>query len=214
MPQIANVQIDPMDKAAVMALLSGVKNGYPKAMSRALNAGLSTARVEARREVQKEVTAKTKYVNRAFAENKATYGNLAASLVGSGKPVPLIAYDVRQNNTGVSVKVNKSGARSMIPGGFIATVKAAMKSGAFAEHQGVFVRKTNVKGKGKWAKGKRVRFRPSDDAVRLPVRQLFGPSIPAIFERGPIMEAVEAKASAKMVNELDRQVGVILDGVK
>lgn len=205
----ASVKVDPADRAAVQAILAGVKRGYPKVMSRSLNAGVKTGRIESRREVQEEVTAKAKYVNRAFVENKATYRRLSASLVASGSPIPLIGYSTRQTKKGVSVKVLKSGGRKLIEGGFITSVKAHKKGGGFNEHKGVFVRVSKHKGTGKLPKGKPRKFKPQDK-YRLPIRQLFGPSIPAIFDRGPILDKVERAASLKQQDELARQVELIL----
>jgi hypothetical protein len=186
--------------------LANIKNGYAKALSRAINAGLSTARVEARRKVQEEVTAKTKYVNAAFEEQKASIGRLSGSLVSTGQPLPLIAYKTSQINAGVNAQVNKDGGKNLIKKAFISTVKA----GNTGEHKGVFVRQSRIKGKGKWPVGKKMALRVRDDKFRLPMKQLFGPSIPAIFERGPIMEHVESKAGAKCQEELLRQTDLLL----
>lgn len=171
--------------------------------------GERPGRIESRREVQKKVTAKAKYINRAFVENKATYQRLSASLVASGSPIPLIGYSTRQTKKGISVKVLKSGGRKLIEGGFITTVKAHKKTGGFNEHKGVFVRVSKAKGTGKLPKGRPIKFKPQDK-YRLPIRQLFGPSIPAIFDRGPILDKVERAASTKQQEELARQVELIL----
>jgi hypothetical protein len=202
----ASVRVDPVDKAVISLLLANIKNGYPKAMSRAINAGLSTARIEARRKVQEEVTAKTTYVNAAFEEQKATYSKLSGSLVSTGQPLPLIAYKTSQINAGVNVQVNTSGSKSLIKKAFISTVKA----GNTGEHKGVFIRQSRIKGKGKWPVGKKMVLRVRDDKYRLPIKQLFGPSIPAIFERGPIMEHVESKGGEKCQEELLRQTDLLL----
>lgn len=208
----AKVEIDKSDLLAAQALLAGVKNGYPKAMSRALNAGLSTSAVESRRKVQEIVTAKTKYVNRAFVQNKATYGKLTASLVAAGTPLPMIAYDVRQTARGVSVKIEKAGTRSLLKHAFISIMKNVTKIGDIVEHTGVFFREERFRkyaNTGQWPEGKARKFKPPDP-YRLKVKQLWGPSLPAIFERGEILDHVQAVGAAKAADELGRQVDLLL----
>jgi hypothetical protein len=215
MTQFARITIDHASLADVQLLLSGIKSGYPKAMSRAINKGLATARVEARKKVQEEVTASTKYVNRAFVENKATYSKLEGLLVSAGIPVPLIAYAARQTNKGVTVRINTSGSRVLWPHAFIAEMKNVSKEGEESEHRGVFWRKTKHPGKV-WKRGvkKKFRFTKGDTSewnqYRLHVQQQFGPSIPAIFERGPILEYVERQGGIAAEEELARQVELLL----
>ncbi len=207
MSQFAKIKVDQGDVYRLRMMLAGIKNGYPKAMSRAINAGLATARVESRREVQKEVTASTKYVNRAFAENKATYSRLTGSLVVSGKPIPLIAYDTRQTGKGVTVRVNVSGERSLLPHAVSGKVKNVSKAAETSEHKGVFLRKYSGPRKPFW---KKIKYGALPKEFRLPIEQKFGPSIPAIFERGPILEYIKKLAAIRASDEFARQVELLL----
>ena len=100
-------------------------------------------------------------VKKGLRVQRATQGSKRASVIASGRPIPLIKYTARQTSKGVTVNVQKG--RKLIAGAFIAT----MPSG----HQGVYVReaggkhrKVNARGKASWH--------------QLPIRELFGPSVP------------------------------------
>jgi hypothetical protein len=210
----ASIRIDANSLAGVQLMLSGVKNGYPRAMSRAINKGLATARVEARKKVQEEVTVSTKYVNRAITEEKATYTKLTGCVEAKGdKGLPLVAYEHSQTNKGVMVRIDRGGNRTLWPGAFEATMKNVVKnSGDIVEHKGLFSRKkTHIVG-SLWKAGRRIKVNKAKvpEKYRLPIKQLYGPSIPAIFKRKPILDHVQKQASLRAEDELARQVELLL----
>lgn len=194
----ASVRIDPMDKIAVMALLSNVRNGYPKAVKRSLNAGISAARIEARKQIQREVTLKAKTINAALNENKASYIKLSSSLEADRRPVALINYKTSQTKKGVNVTINKIGKKTLWQGAFIAT----MKSG----HKGVFSRKYKGTGKPK----PNIKYGALPRKYRFPIKEQFGPSISGLYERQTINDRAREAGAVKMQNELMRQTDLIL----
>jgi hypothetical protein len=103
---------------------------------------------------------------------RATSGNLKAHVVATGKPVPLIEFAAREvKGKGVSVSVKEG--RKLIQGAFIATMPNGKRI--------VAVRAPEAKHK-KVMKGSKATW------SALPIRQLFGPSVPAMI----VNKAVEA----------------------
>lgn len=98
-------------------------------------------------------------IPRALRIERAGPGRLVARVIATGRPIALIKFNARASSSGVSVEVLNG--RKTIPGAFI----ARMPSG----HEGVFVRD------GRRQHPPRNRLHKWAD---LPVRELFGPSVP------------------------------------
>lgn len=92
---------------------------------------------------------------------RASPGALKATVIASGRPIPLVQFGARQTSKGVTVNVLKG--RKLIAGAFIAT----MPSG----HKGVYVREATTVHK-KMRSGSKASWHA------LPIRELFGPSVP------------------------------------
>jgi len=147
--------------------------GFTRAMSRAVNKTAMQTRTAAVREVRAAgYNLKASTVRKALALTRARPASPVATLKARGAPVPLIEYDARPTNAGVTVRV-KNG-RKPIRHAFIAT----MDSG----HTGVFVR-IGTGHKRLWKRG---RSRWSG----LPIRELFGPSIPDAVGNAAVQAAL------------------------
>jgi hypothetical protein len=151
-----------------------------QATSRALNKVAALAKTQAAREIKAAgYNIKVGAIKKQLTIKKAYGGELQAYLKAQGRPIPLINYGARQTATGVSVSVK--GSRKVIKGAFIAT----MPSG----HKGVYVRvgaghKRIIKnGKVMW--------------TGLPIKQLFGPSIPKAFGNEVVQRALSEMIQAK-----------------
>jgi hypothetical protein len=143
-----------------------------KATVRALNKTADQAKVQASRQIRDTgYNLKAGDIKAAMRVMRASPDNLVASVVTSGRPIPLIKYGARQVKAGVSVNVLKG--RKVIQHAFIAT----MPNG----HTGVYVRE---------AGGKHVKVRSSWH--QLPIRELFGPSIPEAIVNSAVQEALRA----------------------
>jgi Prophage minor tail protein Z (GPZ) len=148
-----------------------------RAIVRAVNKTAMQARTQAVREVRiVGYNIKASTVRKAITLYRARGDDPVARLRARGLPIPLIEYGAKQTKGGVSVRV-KSGRRTLRHA-FIAT----MKSG----HKGVFVRE----GKGH----KRVTKKGRSYMSGLPIKELYGPSIPDSLSN----EAVE-KTLAKFI---------------
>lgn len=127
-------------------------------------------------------------IKRALTVNRASSGNLTAAVVASGRPIPLIKYGARQVSSGVSVDVLNG--RKVIANAFIAT----MPSG----HKGVFVRvgkthkKVNKRGRAQWS--------------GLPIKELFGPSVPNGLANAAVQAALQDLIAQKFPDILRQQI--------
>lgn len=160
---------------SVVADLLFAAREMPEATMRALNKIGSQAVVATSREVRAAgYNLKIGEIKRGIKLIRATKSSLKASVVATGRPVPLIQYSARQTAKGVSVSVLRG--RKVIAGAFIAT----MPSG----HKGVFVREDNARAK-KVGQGGKAKWHA------LPIRELFGPSIPDGMANKVVQEALQ-----------------------
>lgn len=155
----------------------------PKIMSRAINRTSTTARAQIARRIAEKVTIKISDVKKNISRTTATFNRWESILGINTKRLPLMGFKARQTAKGVSYKVEKTGSRKVISSAFIAT----MASG----HTGVFKRK-------------------SDN--RLPIVELFGPSLGQVFEgASSIVRQVLAATNKTLTKNIDDQVKLQLE---
>ena len=130
---------------------------------------------------------KASAIKKQIAIKRANRSELKAVVTASGKPIPLIAYGARHVGSGVSVSVK--GSRKIIKHAFIAEVNGI---------KGVFVRVG--KGHKKVIKNGKVVW------SGLPIKQLYGPSIPAVFGNDLIQQALRAKIKTRFPILLKHEV--------
>lgn len=137
--------------------LQAYPNKADRALVRALNRSLGSARTVLVRGIAQETKLRQSDVRAALKERLATFSRPEASIGASLKRIPLIKFNARgpepSRGRGRGVSYRLGSGRNRHPRAFIAT----MGSG----HRGVFVRS-----------GK----------TRLPIRELFGPSLGAVFK--------------------------------
>lgn len=150
-----------------------------KALVRSLNRTASGASTAAVRAVSANLRSNQRTVRRAITTRDARPDRLESQVIARGKRIPIV--DLRPspstptaNKPKVGVSYLASSGRRRIPGSFI----ARMKSG----HVGVF---------------KRVK-----DAKRLPIAELFGPSIALVFTRRDVQAAIKRVVSERLPREL------------
>lgn len=119
---------------------------------------------------------------------RATSGNLTARVVAAGRPIALIQYGARQTAKGVSVEVLHG--RKSIAGAFIAT----MPNG----HKGVFVRVGS--------KHKKVMKNGHSIWSGLPIKELFGPSVPDGLASKAVQDALQRLIEDKFPEILQQQI--------
>lgn len=166
----ANLNID-----GALQKLGATRIGSTKAIQRALNKTAITARAQSARSIRDAgYDIKIGAIKDTFTLRRATDADLRAVVKSTGSPIPLIKYGARQTAKGVSVSVKQG--RKVIAHAFIAT----MSSG----HQGVFLR-TDKSRKKVTRKGKTY-------YSGLPIKELFGPSIPSAFANQTVQDQVIA----------------------
>jgi len=178
-----SVELDKRQWRDVQRTLRHIPRGLPKAVSRAVNKTATTARSRIVKGIFAEIRMKQTDIRKALSLRKATYRVFEAMIRVGGKRIPLIKFSARQVRRGVSYGMRRSEGRQTIPGAFVAT----MPSG----HVGVFKRR-----------GK----------VRKPIKERFGPSPMAVFDRTPgLWSKMRTDTSVLLARNLDTQVRVLLE---
>jgi len=134
-----------------------------RAAKRAGSSALRAARAQASREVRTRKALRLAVVNKALRV-QADVTDLEWRLTISGAGIPLAAYPHRQTAKGVSVRVNRGGAK-LIQSAFLAT----MRSG----HRGVFAR---------------------SGELRLPIKELYASRVVDVFGDPGAVDAVLGRA--------------------
>jgi hypothetical protein len=159
------------------------------AAPRAINKMIAQVKTGAAREIRDAgYKLKVSDIKKGLKLSYATASSLTARVTASGKPIPLAAYGARQTAKGVSVDVLHG--RKVITHAFIAT----MPSG----HKGVFIRvgKQHKKRAGKggtiWS--------------GLPIKELFGPSVPDGMANAAVQAALQRLVLEKFPDILRQQI--------
>jgi hypothetical protein len=178
-----NVKID---LSGMLKKFDNIREESPKVIARTLNKVATSARAQAAREITNAgYGIKQAAIRRQLSIRRATFSELTAVIKATGRPIPLSNYGARQNKQGVSVAVLHG--RKTIKSAFIAT----MKSG----HVGVFVRVGSAAersiGRGRYKEFKLQKVKATTNEKHgLPIRQLFGPSVPNAFANRVVQDAL------------------------
>ena len=141
-------------------------NVVPNAAARAINKTLGNVRTESSKQIRIERALSAKVVRDALAVQRASKVRLHGAVIASGRPIPLREYQARQTRQGVTVKVSPGGRKLVVHSG-----NKAFEINRYGKH--VYAR---VGGK------------------RLPIKKLYGPSIPATFLKQKVMAAMDRVA--------------------
>jgi len=187
-----SIKIDESDLQRVTDMLGGIKGLPERVTVRALNKTLTGVKTDSSAEIRTVVTAKKAAVDETFKIQKASTGNMTASISSTGKPLALIDYSSWQTKKGVSVQVRKDHTRKIVPGAFIAT----MKSG----HEGVFWREWH--GGTKKPVDQKMVYGKLPKKYRLPMKERYGPRVPDIMSNDPVMKNILSKAGDRLHSNL------------
>ena len=159
----------------------------PRDAKRVIAKGLSdtarTGRTKAARHIGREYSIPSTPTRERLRTKRARRNDLQAGIVAYGQPLTLRkgAKNIRQTKKGV--KAHAFGERQLYSGTFLAT----MASG----HKGIFKRATD---RG----GRRV--------ARLPIRELYGPSVPDALDHVNRHTSLPSDLSADAVSKISRQI--------
>lgn len=164
--------------------LRRLRDRAPVAIARAINRTLAAERTQAKRAIAADTGLRAKDVDAALQVDKATPARLRAFITVSGRRIPLIGFSARgpepSRGRGKGVSYRLPKGRGRHAQAFI----ARMKSG----HRGVYVRTT---------------------PQRLPIIELFGPSLPKVFEEKYLGNAPE-RAQATLATNLRHEISYAL----
>lgn len=170
-----NISVRSNSSMAAMEFRAAAQDMRDLATVRALNKVAEQAITATAKEMRRVgYGLKAATIKKALRIKRAAPGNLKATIVASGRPIPLVQFSARQTAKGVSVNVLNG--RKVIAGAFIAT----MPSG----HRGVFVREDGGSHK-KVNKGGKVQWH------QLPIRELYGPSVPDGVSNAQVQQALQ-----------------------
>lgn len=177
------------DLRSVELALATVKNGVPSAATRAINRTLTTVRAEAARDVAADIGVPVRQVAAAMVITKARFTDLRGVITITGRRIRLIDLNATgpepSRGAGSGVSYALGGGRRRIGSAFIAT----MRSG----HRGVFKRKGRT---------------------RLPIQELFGPSIPRVAAKTSILSALKTLGQQTLTRNLGSEIRYLLSGTR
>lgn len=187
--RVITVSVKSNSDSFIAQLVADERQMRDTAMVRALNKTADQVKVQAARAVRDAgYGIKIADIKRGISVRYAKAGEMRALVVVNGRPIPLIQYSARQTAKGVSVSV-KAG-RKLISGAFIAT----MPSG----HKGVFVRQPD-------ARHRKVANANKPGWHALPIRELFGPSVPDGMANDKVQAALQQFISDRFPKLLDHE---------
>lgn len=183
------------------------QNEVATVVVRSLNRVIASARTQAVREIKKRYNINPKFLKDKIGEKdnrynalkiwRANKSTLTANLKAYGKPIPLIAFPVKQTDKGVQVSVYK-GRSKLLPGVFIATTASG--------HTSTF-------GRGKYSKGqfqfrsKRLTKYPKND---LPIGQIMTTSVKSAIVTPGILQALKINVEANLPKRLEHEIAYLL----
>lgn len=169
-------------------MLSGIKGGAEKAMARAINRAVENAKSNVVSSVRENYTAKAGDIRKTIKISKANPKKLQAAVTSVSQLVELSSFKV-------SPKTVNGKRRSPI--------RAAVKKGSPKPLGQAFIARVN----GKNRVFERV------GAKRLPVRQLYGPSIPQMIGNPSVLNKIMEQAQQTLEKRLDHEISAMLSGV-
>lgn len=192
---IFTLSFDETKIADVQRMFGDVKKGLPeRIVIRATNRVLSGVRTDTSFEVREVVKIKKPDLDPKLTVYKAGT-NFSGKVKIDGVILPLLGFEVKQDNIGVTAKVYKSGGTSAWPSAFIAT----MKSG----HKGVFLRKRKWHATGVRQLINKNKIKPE---YRLPIKQIFGPRLSTIVLNPTTWAKIGEKINGRLDVALDAEI--------
>lgn len=166
------------DVSNAIANIEQLPNRSRRAISRGLNKAATNVRVAASTAIRKRRALSAKVVRDAIAVRRASSERLVSSLVVTGRPIPLKEYKARQTKRGVTAQVSPGKRKRISHRGNSAFI--VQKIGAH-----VFAR---------------------EGKERLPIKKLFGPSLPSTFVQQEVRAAWTATAQEALPKRIAEEV--------
>lgn len=179
----------------VQKRLGNLSHKAPSVIANAINRTTTNIKKTMAQETVKRYNIASGDVKKTITVNRATRANLQGAAISKASPVALSKFKVSPNRKVTyskgkpspkvyKVSVEKGPASKPLdvdPKAFIAEMKS--------EHQGLFRRKTESS---------------------LPIKQLFGPSVPQMIKNDGSMERIQAEAESTLQKRIDAEIENIL----
>jgi bifunctional DNA-binding transcriptional regulator/antitoxin component of YhaV-PrlF toxin-antitoxin module len=179
------VNVDEEMMKEVKEKLGDMQHKAPNAISNALNRAVTNVASNISKEVRSKYAIKAGDIKETITRNKSSRPTLSASVVSKGKLIPLDRFKVSPKT--VQPKRKKP-------------IKVAVKKEGLKEVLGAFVADIN---------GIKVFERTSKS--RLPIRRLFGPSVPQMLNNEEIRKKIEDEGQETFHKRLDHEINRILE---
>jgi len=193
----------------IHALVADIKNGAKKVLVTSINKTLTSVKVQAVARIGNELNLKAGRIKQDFTIKKANYSKISGAVTAAGKPVGLVNFGARQVQKGVSVKVLRSGSRTLLKHAYIATgrSKGNGKTHVFwrAERNKMPKAKKFKVGQKSKAFWDRV-----GDQYRIPIERKTRPRIEDIFVKPKVMDPVMLQANHLFLKNMDTKITEIL----
>jgi hypothetical protein len=163
----------------MLGRLTALGTEAPRAITRALNRTGDQVRTAVVRALAQDTGLALAVIRKSTDVQSATFTNQVVAVLVTGRRIPLYAFAARQTSKGVSYRLQSG--RGSIAHAFIATMP---KSG----HTGVFMRRTRR---------------------RLPIYELFGPSLPHVIQKPAVVQAVATQAVQAFTANLDHEIAYL-----
>lgn len=169
----------------VQSRLGNLSKKAPNAISNSLNRSMNNIATNISKEVRKEYNMKAKDIKATLVKTRSTRSTLGAVVKSKGELIPLDRFRVSPKTVQPKRK---------------APIKVGVKKPGLKPLLGAFV--ADISGKKVFKRtGKK----------RLPVRRLFGPSIPQMIGNEEIARKIDEEGQKMFQKRMDHEINRILD---
>lgn len=179
------VEVDKSTIRYVQLRLGELERRAPNAISNALNRGMANINTNIRKEVRKDYHIKAGDVNATLSKNRASRGSLSATVISKGHLIGLEKFKVSPKTINPNRKT---------------PLTVSVKKSGGKKVGGAFMAEVN---------GPKLFMRIKKS--RLPIRRLFGPSIPQMLGREDIRASIELQGRDTFERRLQHEINRILE---
>jgi len=188
------VQFDQVQLDAVKAMLNIFPDMAERVLYKSINKTLTEVKSDISEGVRRVVTADQETVDGKIRLSNASLKKLSGLVSLAGAPLPISKFPAIQEPWGVLARIYKAQPYRRITSSFLAT----MKSG----HVGAFRRETLIQPAGVPVNRP---WKRMPKAFRLPIEEMYGPSLGTILQSPPVMEPVLSKLGDHLDANLEDQ---------
>lgn len=196
------IEMNPSDRVKINSLLAETPKIAARVTKRAVDRTMGTVKTTVSRVARETLNVYKRDLDQNIDVLKYDVAKDSGAVTIIGASLPIFDFKPLQLLSGVQVKIKKKGPSKVIPGAFIATVKAGKQGGT---HTGVFQREWHGPKEPGSINLKR-RWKKMPAKYRLPTHELFTTSLPeAVGDKMP-MDQILADAGDNLHKNLEREL--------